>query len=102
MGSTQSKTQTITRLPLRIFAWILGGLTVLGVTAGLVILLGVGRWLIREDAMEQATAIAVLRGNTPLRALEAARLYHDGYAKEIWLTHPGATVDALKALGIGR
>jgi hypothetical protein len=51
--------------------------------------------------MEQATAIAVLSGNTPLRALEAARLYHDGYAKEIWLTHPGATVDALKALGIG-
>ena len=101
MGSTQSKTQTITRLPLGIFAWILGGLTLLGVTAGLVILLGVGRWLVREDAMEQATAIAVLSGNTPLRALEAARLYHDGYAKEIWLTHPGATVDALKALGIG-
>ncbi|MGB2637251.1 MAG: hypothetical protein WAM58_25200 [Candidatus Acidiferrum sp.] len=45
-------------------------------------------------------AIAVLSGNTPLRALEAARLYHDGYAKEIWLNHPGATVDALKVLGI--
>ncbi|MGB7730022.1 MAG: YdcF family protein [Candidatus Acidiferrum sp.] len=87
-------------MPWRIFVWILGGLTLLGVTAGLVILLGVGKWLVREDGLEQATAIAVLSGNTPLRALEAARLYHDGYAKEIWLTHPGATVDALKTLGI--
>jgi uncharacterized SAM-binding protein YcdF (DUF218 family) len=99
VGSTQSKTPTIARLPLRIFVWILGGLTLLGVTADLMILLGLGRWLVREGAMEQATAIALLSGNTPLRA-EAGRLYHDGYAKEIWLTHPGATVDALKVLGI--
>ena len=34
----------------------------------------------------------------PARALEAARLYHRGYAPEIWLTHstePGATLAKL-------
>jgi uncharacterized SAM-binding protein YcdF (DUF218 family) len=100
MGSTHTKSKKNTEPPLRVFSWILGGLTLLGVTAGLVILLGVGKWLVREDRLQQATAIAVLSGNTPARALEAARLYHDGYAKEIWLTHPGVNVDALKVLGI--
>jgi hypothetical protein len=28
--------------------------------------------------------------------MEAAKLYHEGYAKEIWLTHPGALSDPLK------
>jgi hypothetical protein len=32
--------------------------------------------------------------------LEAAWLYRDGYAKEIWLTHPGVPADSLKELGI--
>jgi uncharacterized SAM-binding protein YcdF (DUF218 family) len=48
----------------------------------------VGHWLVREDAIHNATAIAVLSGNIPARALEAAELYHNGYGKEIWLTHP--------------
>jgi uncharacterized SAM-binding protein YcdF (DUF218 family) len=100
MDSTHIKWKKSTGRPLRVLSWILGGLTLLGISAGLVILLGVGRWLVRENPLEQATAIAVLSGNTPARALEAARLYHDGYAKEIWLTHPGTNVDALKVLGI--
>jgi uncharacterized SAM-binding protein YcdF (DUF218 family) len=48
----------------------------------------VGHWLVREDTIHNATAIAVLSGNMPVRALEAADLYHNGYAKEIWLTRP--------------
>ena len=64
------------------------------------ILLGAGKWLVRDDPLEEATAIAVLSGNSPIRALEAARLYHDGYAKEIWLTHPRAHADVLNVLGI--
>ena len=100
MGSTHATSRKSTALRLHVFFWILGGLTLLGVTAGSVILLGVGKWLVREDPLEQATAIAVLSGNIPVRALEATRLYHDGYAKEIWLTHPGTHADALKALGI--
>jgi len=50
---------------------------------------GLGRWLVREDPVRQSDAIAVLTGNFPARAIEAADLYRDGYANEIWLTHPG-------------
>jgi hypothetical protein len=76
--------------------WILGVLRLLGLTTGLVILLGGGKWLVREDPLEQATAIAVLSGNTPVLALEAARLYHNGYAEEIWLTNPRANPNMRK------
>src|SRR5215475_2496943 len=48
----------------------------------------VGNWLVREDPVRQADAIAVLSGNFPERAIEAAQLYRDGYAHEIWLTRP--------------
>jgi len=47
-----------------------------------------GRWLVREDLIYPADAIAVLSGNFPQRAEEAAGLYLSGYAPEIWLTHP--------------
>jgi len=60
----------------------------------------VGRWLVREDAIHKADAIAVLTGSLPSRALEAAQLYRDGYAKEIWLTHPGNKASLLQDLGI--
>jgi uncharacterized SAM-binding protein YcdF (DUF218 family) len=60
----------------------------------------VGRWLVAQDPLEKAQAIAVLSGRMPMRALEAAKLYREGYAPIIWLTHsaePGAT---LKEMGI--
>lgn len=84
----------------RVFLGIFGALILLASTTGLVILFGVGKWLVREDPLKPATAIAVLSGNIPTRALEAAALYHEGYAKEIWLTHPDVHADALKELGI--
>ena len=70
------------------FLGIFGALILLAATTGIVILRGVGKWLVRKDPLQQATAIAVLSGNIPTRALEAAALYHEGDAKEIWLTHP--------------
>jgi len=57
--------------------------------------LNVGRWLIVEDPLQPAAAIAVLSGRMPSRALEAARLYKQGRAPQIWLTHstePGVTL----------
>jgi uncharacterized SAM-binding protein YcdF (DUF218 family) len=60
--------------------------------------LNLGRWLIVEDPLSHASAIAVLSGRMPSRALEAARLYRSGYAPEVWLTHstePGATLKNL-------
>jgi hypothetical protein len=84
---------------LRIFA-ILGAISLLTLSAGLAFMLGVGHWLIKEDALQKANAIAVLSGNFPARALEAASLYRKGYAGEIWLTRPGTQSDELAELGI--
>jgi uncharacterized SAM-binding protein YcdF (DUF218 family) len=100
MDSTNGKSGKSTARRLRVFLGIFGALILLAATTGLVILCGVGKWLVREDPLQQATAIAVLSGNIPTRALEAAALYHEGYAKEIWLTHPDVHADALKELGI--
>jgi uncharacterized SAM-binding protein YcdF (DUF218 family) len=47
-----------------------------------------GHWLVREDPIRPADAIAVLAGSFPQRAIEAAELYHNGYAPQIWLTLP--------------
>jgi len=58
----------------------------------------VGRWLIAEDPLQKAAAIAVLSGRMPNRALEAAKVYKQGYAPQVWLTHstePGATLAKL-------
>ncbi len=64
----------------------------------LMIFWNIGRWLVVEDPLEKASAIAVLSGRMPVRALEAARIYRAGYAPEVWLTHstePGATLAKL-------
>jgi len=73
------------------------GLAALLLLGAVVFLLGVGRWLAVEDPLEKAQAIVVLSGRMPMRAMEAARLYRQGYAPEVWLTHstePGATLAA--------
>jgi uncharacterized SAM-binding protein YcdF (DUF218 family) len=64
----------------------------------LLALLNLGRWLDREDPLQKAAAIAVLSGRMPSRALEAARLYNQGYAPQVWLSYsvePGATLEKL-------
>ena len=58
--------------------------------------LDLGRWLDKEDPPQKAAAIAVLSGRMPSRALEAARLYNQGYAPQIWLSYsvePGAALE---------
>jgi uncharacterized SAM-binding protein YcdF (DUF218 family) len=84
---------------LRIFA-VLGALALLALSAGLALMLAVGHWLVREDSLQKANAVAVLSGNFPARALEAASLYRNGYAGEIWLTHPGPQSNTLTQMGI--
>jgi len=44
-----------------------------------------GRWLVDPDALQHARAIVVLSGVTPYRAMEAADLYRQGWASEVWL-----------------
>jgi uncharacterized SAM-binding protein YcdF (DUF218 family) len=66
----------------------------------MVMFLGVGRWLVVEDPLVKASAIAVLSGSMPLRAIEAAKLYREGYAPEIWLTHSSEPGDRLQEMDI--
>lgn len=70
------------------------------VGVALVVFFGVGRWLVVEDPLGKARAIVVLNGRMPLRALEAASLYRQGYAPEVWLTHTSEPGESLKAMGI--
>jgi len=65
------------------------GLVALGVAAlGIYTFLHMGKWLVREDPLEKAQAIVVLSGGLPDRALAAAQVYREGFAKEVWLTRP--------------
>jgi len=73
-------------------------LSIVGSTLFLLLLafFNLGRWLDKEDPPQKAAAIAVLSGRMPSRALEAARLYHQGYAPQVWLSYsvePGATLE---------
>jgi uncharacterized SAM-binding protein YcdF (DUF218 family) len=70
----------------------------------LLLFLNVGRWLISEDPLRKATAIAVMSGRMPERALEAARIYQQGFAPRVWLTHsiePGTTLARLSLHYVG-
>jgi uncharacterized SAM-binding protein YcdF (DUF218 family) len=83
---------------------IVFGLAGLVLFCAVAFFLGVGRWLVVEDPLEKAQAIVVLSGGMPLRALEAARLYREGYAPKVWLTHstePGASLEAMQIPYVG-
>ncbi len=61
-----------------------------------------GGWLVVSDPLKSARAIVVLNGSMPFRAMEAAKIYGQGWAPEVWVTrnaHPSGTA-ALTRLGI--
>jgi hypothetical protein len=45
-----------------------------------------GFWLVLDDPLEHAAAVAVMGGGFPYRVAKAAELYKEGWAKEVWLT----------------
>lgn len=61
-----------------------------------------GRWLVIDDPLQPARAIVVLSGVVPYRAMEAAAIYKQGWAPEIWLFRddPSGAYEACAALGI--
>ena len=61
---------------------------------------GVGRWLIREDALAPADEIVVLSGSMPVRAEEAGRIFQMGYAKDVWVSQPTSPRQELESEGI--
>jgi uncharacterized SAM-binding protein YcdF (DUF218 family) len=85
----------------RPYFWLFASLAVVALAvSAFVIFFGVGRWLVVEDPLEKAQAIVALSGGMPARALEAARLHHEGYAPQIWLTRPEQPAASLDAMGI--
>jgi uncharacterized SAM-binding protein YcdF (DUF218 family) len=87
--------------------WIRRAL-VLGALLGIVAILlawgasGIAQWLVVADPLEPARAIAVLGGRVPFRAMEAASIYREGVAPEVWLTKEvvRAEEQALGRLGV--
>ena len=59
----------------------------------------VGRWLVIQDSLQRARAIVVLSGLCPYRAMEAAEIYRQGWAPEVWLFQddPRGAEDAFAA-----
>ena len=49
---------------------------------------GLGAWLVVEDPLAPARAVVALGGEVPFRAMEAASIYRQGWASEVWLTRP--------------
>lgn len=70
------------------------------VVSAAAIFFGIGRWLVVEDPLGKARAILVLSGAMPLRAIEAGKLYREGYAPEVWLTHSTEPAGTLREMGI--
>jgi len=62
----------------------------------------IGYWLVVADPLENAQAIVVLSGGVPFRAMEAASIYRNGRAREVWITRAisPAREAALAKLGI--
>jgi uncharacterized SAM-binding protein YcdF (DUF218 family) len=75
-------------------------LVVLLVALGVMAFRRVGRWLVRQDPLSPAGAIVVLSGGMPYRSEEAAQVFREGYAQQVWLTRPSSPEDELKKLGV--
>jgi hypothetical protein len=96
--SAADNLNTIPRSPRQ---WrILAALAALAIFAATLVFRAVGYWLVVEDPPAKAQAIAVLSDGMPVRAREAARLYFQGYAPEIWLTRSAEPGTALAKLGV--
>lgn len=64
--------------------WVLLALVALALGLGCSIRL-VGYFLVVEDPLAHARAIVVLGGALPFRAMEAATIYRQGWAPEVWM-----------------
>src|SRR4029077_15185564 len=67
---------------------------------GIAVFRGIGRWLVRPDALAHADAMVILSGGMPYRAEQAANLYRSGYAREVWITRPQSAAELLQAMDI--
>jgi len=84
--------------------WVWGVILVAVVSAtGVLPMAGrsVGHWLIVEDPPHNVRAIVVLGGGLPFRAIEAAAIYKQGWADEVWLTQGRLAIEQLTLEQLG-
>jgi uncharacterized SAM-binding protein YcdF (DUF218 family) len=67
---------------------------------GFLVFFDIGQWLVVQDPLVHADAIVILSGQLPDRAIEAARLYHAGYAEQVWVSQPISPAEELKTMKI--
>ncbi len=75
-------------------------LLIILIVAAVWIFLHAGTWLVVQDPLAPADVIVVLSGHMPYRALEAARLYEEKAAPQIWVTRPIGPVQELAEMQI--
>jgi uncharacterized SAM-binding protein YcdF (DUF218 family) len=76
-------------------------IAVLGLcVAGVCVFRGLGRWLVREDALRPADVVVVLSGGMPWRAEEAGKIFEAGFARNVWVSRPENLAESLSTLGI--
>jgi uncharacterized SAM-binding protein YcdF (DUF218 family) len=68
--------------------------------AALWIFLHLGTWLVVQDPLTPAEVIVVLSGHMPYRAMEAARLYNEKAAPQVWVTQPVGPAEQLAEMHI--
>jgi uncharacterized SAM-binding protein YcdF (DUF218 family) len=64
------------------------------------VFLHLGDWLVVEDPLAVAHAIVVLSGELPNRSLEAARLYRQDEAAQVWVSQGLSPANALARMNI--
>jgi len=81
--------------------WI-AGLSILFVLLGAVlwVLLRAGTWLVVQDPLATAQVIVVLSGRMPDRAIEAAHLYRQNAAPQVWVSQPVSPIAQLAEMHI--
>jgi uncharacterized SAM-binding protein YcdF (DUF218 family) len=79
---------------------ISGGILIALAAAATLVFFTIGDWLVVQDPLAHADAIVILSGHIPDRALEAARLYHAGYADQVWISSPTSPAEELKTMKI--
>ncbi len=90
----------MTERRLMIRRWLIPGGIFIVLAGAVALFFTVGRWLVVEDPLAHADVIVVLSGRLPERAVEAARVFHGGYADQIWISPPISPVEDLKAMKI--
>jgi len=83
----------------RRLVWLAASLIFI-MAAGAYVFLRAGAWLVREDPLKNVSAVVVLTGGLPDRALGAAEIYRQTNAKQVWLTRPRQPAAAMQQLDL--